>query len=550
MAHHVLRVSGTAASLATLGVLASGYALAGPLDPPAGPVVPTMKTLDAVEPRICINDLPGSVDAVHVITEPGNYYLCADVLGEAGKHGIHIDLSAHTTNGCPVTRPVRCSLNGFALAGVPGSDDAIHVSGSVANDEIIYIFGGRGAEQSSIQCWGGDGLEFDSVEDLTVSNLRVTDCAGNGMRTSGSPRTHRAKCFTSFFRCDLSGIVFVPPLGGSNVIEIVDVDCSGNGLHGLDIDFENTPIVGENGSTRITLDSPIFDNNVGDGMRLVRDNRRHSISMLGREMHASGNGGDGVRVLGETIDLDESCDETMDLDGLTASGNGGVGVRITRFISRLKRCVTRSNGEEGVRCVEAPVTAEKCESSENAGGGMYIFGGRASISSGSYTENGGGPGGGTGITFESDGTATGELVCSDLTISDNVGPGMHLVECPSPARLTDIMFSSNAGDALRAESPLGVGSGAVYVYRCTAQGNTGDGFALLSSVGGEVRDSTADGNSGVGVRLVGSGIFVVSNVLSGNTQGPISAAQGNAVGPSVDPTTLATNTNPHANLVR
>lgn len=43
-------------SIATLGLLGSAAMLtAGPLDPPAGPVAPTYKTLQEVEPRIALS---------------------------------------------------------------------------------------------------------------------------------------------------------------------------------------------------------------------------------------------------------------------------------------------------------------------------------------------------------------------------------------------------------------------------------------------------------------------------------------------------------------
>lgn len=62
----------------------------GPLDPPAGPVSPTYKTLDQVEPRIPVQSLPGSGTALHVISEPGSYYLAGNIHGVEGKRAIAI----------------------------------------------------------------------------------------------------------------------------------------------------------------------------------------------------------------------------------------------------------------------------------------------------------------------------------------------------------------------------------------------------------------------------------------------------------------------------
>ena len=71
--------------LVLLGLLS--LAMAGDLEPSAPPA-PTMTSLDKVEPRVCVMSLPGSQQAVHVISEPGNYYLTEDLVGEPGKQTI------------------------------------------------------------------------------------------------------------------------------------------------------------------------------------------------------------------------------------------------------------------------------------------------------------------------------------------------------------------------------------------------------------------------------------------------------------------------------
>ena len=66
------------AMLAGLGGLAAGAMLtrsasAGDLNPPAGPVAPTMKKLDEIEPRTPISpsSTPGNATATYRITQPG-----------------------------------------------------------------------------------------------------------------------------------------------------------------------------------------------------------------------------------------------------------------------------------------------------------------------------------------------------------------------------------------------------------------------------------------------------------------------------------------------
>ena len=71
---------------ATLGGIF--WVSAGDLNPPAGPVTPTMKPLDEVEPRTAVNatNTPGDTDSSFRISQSGSYYLTANLTGESGKH--------------------------------------------------------------------------------------------------------------------------------------------------------------------------------------------------------------------------------------------------------------------------------------------------------------------------------------------------------------------------------------------------------------------------------------------------------------------------------
>ena len=85
----------------------STAALAGPLTPPAGPVTSSMKTLTEVEPRIAINqtNTPGDVANQFKISQPGSYYLTADMTSTPGL------------NPCIVinTSDVTLDFNGFSI---------------------------------------------------------------------------------------------------------------------------------------------------------------------------------------------------------------------------------------------------------------------------------------------------------------------------------------------------------------------------------------------------------------------------------------------------
>lgn len=146
------------------GAFVAGKAKAGPLDPPAGPIASTGKTLTEVEPRIAINqtNTPGDAGNIFRIMQPGSYYLTGNVAGESGKNGIRVEAPG-----------VTLDLNGFELRGVPGSLRGIDMLSSphstVRNGRVI--------------AWGGRGLSLQG-EYITVESVGVSDCGSVGIRVS------------------------------------------------------------------------------------------------------------------------------------------------------------------------------------------------------------------------------------------------------------------------------------------------------------------------------------------------------------------------------
>jgi len=150
----------TAAAL----IAAGGQVIAGPPNPPAGPVISTYKTLTEVEPRIAISatNTPGDADSLFKIIQPGSYYLTGNITGIVGKGGIEIAASG-----------VTIDLNGFDLSGIPGMGGFDGVTTSVANLTNITIRNG------SVRGWGLVGVN------LSNPNL-VTNCAIIDVRASGN----------------------------------------------------------------------------------------------------------------------------------------------------------------------------------------------------------------------------------------------------------------------------------------------------------------------------------------------------------------------------
>lgn len=123
-----------------LATLTASAALAGDLNPPTGPVGPTMKSLAQVEPRTAVNAIntPGDDQAVYCINTPGSYFLTAEVVAPAGKAGIRIAADF-----------VTLELMGFTVYGLPGS---LHGISTDESFQYIEIANGR------VSNWGGSGL--------------------------------------------------------------------------------------------------------------------------------------------------------------------------------------------------------------------------------------------------------------------------------------------------------------------------------------------------------------------------------------------------------
>lgn len=152
--------------------LVAGVVVAGPLDPPSGPIASTGKVIGEIEPRIAMSQAttPGDATSVFRITAPGSYYLTGNVQGSAGKSGIVIAASN-----------VSIDLNGFSLVGGSGSGSGIT---SLNQFTSLRICNG------TVSSWGGQGVSFaggSGVVELIISTDNALDGfligAGSVMRS-------------------------------------------------------------------------------------------------------------------------------------------------------------------------------------------------------------------------------------------------------------------------------------------------------------------------------------------------------------------------------
>ncbi len=142
-------------AIAVLVSSVSASLSAGPLDPPAGPVAPTLKTLDEVEPRTPVNRLPASGTSMHTIVEPGSYYLTGNVNPGPGQSAISI-----------LADRVTLDLNGFSLDGNGADTHAVVIEAGVRGTVIRNGF---------VRGFNGIAINGEESDETTVESLTIFD---------------------------------------------------------------------------------------------------------------------------------------------------------------------------------------------------------------------------------------------------------------------------------------------------------------------------------------------------------------------------------------
>lgn len=156
-------------ALSTLNLQFSTRAQAqGSLTPPPGPPAPVMKTLDQLDAKldqripISLATTPGDNDnspSLYKITQPGSYYLTNSVTGVSGKYGIEV-----------AAANVTLDLNGFEVAGVPGSSGGVYAPGAP----------GLKLHNGSIRSWLNFGV-LATDTDGRFEDLRLHDNGTDGL---------------------------------------------------------------------------------------------------------------------------------------------------------------------------------------------------------------------------------------------------------------------------------------------------------------------------------------------------------------------------------
>ncbi len=276
----------------------SRVASAGPLNPPAGPITPTGKTLTEVEPRIPINQTtaPGTATAIHRITQPGSYYLTGNILGQSGKHGIEINSPG-----------VTLDLMGFELQGVPGSLDGVVMRSDGSPFVNISILNG------SVRNWGGAGIGYLTVFISCVRIERIAASLNGGSGIRGGQCTI-ANCTVRFNEAD-----GIEVFGGSVISNCAALGNSGRGFVGNTGTAISNCAAQSNGAGGISTTSScsIVDctavSNAGPG---IESDQGSTIS------NCSAEGNEGAGITAQSNSMVSRCSSLGNISDGIAVGNG------------------------------------------------------------------------------------------------------------------------------------------------------------------------------------------------------------------------------------
>lgn len=453
---------------------------AGDLNPPAGAVSPTGKTLTEVEPRIALSaeNTPGDANSVFEITQPGSYYLTESLLVPPGFNGIEIETSR-----------VTIDLNGFTIDGLSQTG----ATGITASQTKTRITVKNGFVTGCLNT--GIGLGDD--DEVVVEGVVVNGCGGNGMSVRNRSLVRDVIARDN----DVDGIQVG---AGSHVINSRSLSNGESGIEATDPD--------------VLIDGCTIETNAGLGILALDADR---VRVLNTSVDASGLGGIGLG------------DDSIVRDTIVSnSGSSGlfVGDRAV-----LERVIASDNGTSQIHSgisagVGAILTSVVCDT--NAGWGAMI-GNDSKVHNSMFRENGtesisrGGVSGGNSVTLEGSSflSNAGEgfalqtnAIVTKCMIEGNGNVGAGRDGCRfgafSVIRGSTARFNGTVGSGgVRHSGFVGQGDNISFID-CVATGNTSEHGFFIAGRNATMRGCLAADNGRYGA-FITSGT-VVENTFSDN----------------------------------
>ena len=359
----------TVLSTAYAVLLAISSSIAGPLNPPAGAVNATMKSLAEVEPRTAINstNTPGDANSVYRISQPGSYYLTGNVTVGTGKSGIEVASSNVTVD-----------LNGYTITGQPGS---VH---GVATDSTLTPYKHIRVSNGIITSMDSSGVYLVSfspgqAQQHAVELVDISACTNSGIYVNDARIT---EC--RVHGCGAIGIYTFAPFD-STVDRCSAGGCGTTGVRVVQGTVSNT--TASNNTTRIYVDQGCVTScaarNNATGIVLgfgvasgcaCEGNTSVGIDLLGNSL-ATGNtvGSASIAVAG-TVGIRSSANSGARIEGnnLLRMGTGIAASSTNNLIigNSFRACTAALNTAAGNRVGTLVTGTSSAAINGNAGGGL------------------------------------------------------------------------------------------------------------------------------------------------------------------------------------
>jgi hypothetical protein len=380
-------------------LLAGGKARAGTLEAPPGPIGPTGRALDDIEPRTPVDTLPPSPDSLHHITQGGSYKLTGHLNVSGGQFAIRIS----------TTDPVSIDLAGFTISGGGGGGGGIALDNNEPPCAYVEVCDGF------IRDMAGDGIDGGSARVLECYDLHI-DNVSRGIVVRGTLVVEG--CHIE--RCASDGILWDKATADPTVFIVDDAECRSCGGHGIQVSGDWTI-----GSGTLSITDTDVVGNGGDGIRL--DLQNTMPGGLGGQLNAR------IQAVRATVNSGEGLHMEAPV--------GPLGTGATLVVQGADLVCT--NNALGMRLSSCTVDLIDCQCSHNAGDGFLLHDSTGDVTELSAVHNGG-----DGLHL----TGSCRMTVSDVGSHANGGSGIHLDQGVTSTAVQDCDVRDEA-IGIRTQSP-------------------------------------------------------------------------------------------------